>query len=217
MCVFNFPFASLCFSKQSQSLKLALAYYAYALENPVQCLSYLGQVRDLANAQVRLDAMGSLRSSTSSLLNTRSVSDNTSSVSFIGSLVSSESTPIVADIADGRAWAAIEVVRSVCLQGDLQSSLCCRFVNLCCVKAWHLKSFRRPIHPQFCLSTSVPRRHSQPSKATSHCPFHAIHYTRQVQTLSKSSALLLRDTVSSGDGWNAFSDARSLPQHARVA
>ncbi|KAN0125978.1 hypothetical protein V8E52_001185 [Russula decolorans] len=100
----------------SDSLKLALAYYAYALENPVQCLSYLGQVRDLANAQVRLNAMGSLRSSASSA-QTRSVSDNTSSVSFIGSFVSSEPTSIVADVADGRAWIAIEVVRSVCLQG----------------------------------------------------------------------------------------------------
>jgi hypothetical protein len=45
--------------------------------------------------------------------------DNTSSASFIGSFVSSETIPIVTDIADGRAWSAIEVVRSVCLQGDL--------------------------------------------------------------------------------------------------
>jgi hypothetical protein len=104
-------------------LKLALAYYAYALENPVQCLSYLDQVRDLANAQVRLNAMGSLRSSASST-QTRSVSDNTSSVSFIGSFVLSESTSIVADVADGRAWVAIEVVRSVCLQGDPRPLLC---------------------------------------------------------------------------------------------
>jgi hypothetical protein len=199
MCVFNFPLSLLCFAKWSQSLKLALAYYAYALDNPVQCLSYLGQVRDLANAQVRLDAMGSLRSSSSSL-NTRSASDNTSSVSFIGSFVSSESTPMIADIADGRAWAAIEVVRSVCLQGDLRPSLCCQFVNIRCVKAWHSKRFRRPIRPQFYLSTSVPHRHSRPSKATFHCPFHAIHYTRQVQTLSKSSTRLLRNTVNFGDG-----------------
>jgi hypothetical protein len=111
-------FSSLYTSKLSQSLKHALAYYYYALENPVQCLSYLSQVHDIANAQVRLDAMGSLRSSASSA-STRSTSDNTSSVSFIGSFVSSESASIVADVADGRAWAATEVVRSVCLQGDL--------------------------------------------------------------------------------------------------
>ena len=87
----------------------------------MQCLSYLSQVRDLANAQVRLNAMGSLRSSASSA-QTRSVSDNTSSVSFIGSFVSSETTTIVADVADGRAWVAIEVVRSMCLQGDLTAA-----------------------------------------------------------------------------------------------
>ncbi|KAH9026859.1 hypothetical protein EDB85DRAFT_2148953 [Lactarius pseudohatsudake] len=100
----------------SDSLKLALAYYAYALKDPAQCLSYLDQVRDLANAQSRLNLADSLRSNTSSL-QAPSVSDNTSSVSFIGSFVSSDSTSIIADISDGKAWAAIEIVRSVCLQG----------------------------------------------------------------------------------------------------
>ncbi|KAI9464782.1 hypothetical protein F5148DRAFT_1276411 [Russula earlei] len=100
----------------SDSLKLALAHYAYALESPAQCLSYLGQVRDLANAQSRLNLIESLRSTTSSV-QISSVSTNTSSVSFIGSLLSTESTSTVVDIADGKAWAAIEVVRSVCLQG----------------------------------------------------------------------------------------------------
>jgi hypothetical protein len=103
-------------------LKLALAYYAHALEDPEQCLSYLGQVRDLANFQSRLDAMESLRSTTSSV-QALSALDNASSISFIGSLISSESISIVADIADGRAWSAIEVVRGVCLQGDLLLSL----------------------------------------------------------------------------------------------
>lgn len=119
-------------------MKLALAYYAYALESPVQCLSYLDQVRDLANAQVRLNAMGSLRSSASSA-QARSVSDNTSSVSFIGSFVLSESTSIVADVADGRAWIAIEVVRSVCLQGDLRPLLCCCLLSSRCVTGMSLE------------------------------------------------------------------------------
>lgn len=162
----------------------------------MQCLSYLGQVRDLANVQARLDAMGSLRSNVLSVPS----SDNTSSVSFIGSFVSSESTSIFADIADGRAWAAIEVVRSVCLQGDLQFSPCCQLLTLRCVKACHSKSFRRPIRLQFCLSISAPRRNCRPSKATSQCLFHAIHLTRRFLTQFKSSTLLLRDTVSFGDG-----------------
>lgn len=134
-------------------MKLALAYYAYALENPVECLSYLGQVRDLANAQVRLNVTGSLRSSASSA-QTRSVSDNTSSVSFIGSFVSSEATPIVADVADGRAWVTIEVVRSVCLKGDPRSSLYCHVVNLTlCNRHVTRKTFaNRYLYNSVCLS-----------------------------------------------------------------
>jgi hypothetical protein len=119
-------------------LKLALAYHAYALESPVQCLSYLDQVRDLANAQAHLNAMGSLRSSASSV-QTRSVSENTSSVSFIGSFVSSEPTSVIADVADGRAWVAIEVIRSVCLQGELHPSLCCHLLSSRCVTGMSLE------------------------------------------------------------------------------
>ncbi|KAI0300126.1 hypothetical protein B0F90DRAFT_1848180 [Multifurca ochricompacta] len=100
----------------SDSLKLALAYYAYSLGNPIQCLDYLGQVRELANMQSRLGAADSLRSNTSSL-QAQSVSDNISSVSFIGSFVSSDSTSTITDIIDGKAWTAVEVVRSACLHG----------------------------------------------------------------------------------------------------
>jgi hypothetical protein len=34
--------------------------------------------------------------------------------------MTTESTSTIADIAEGKAWAAIEVIRSVCLQGDLK-------------------------------------------------------------------------------------------------
>ncbi|KAI0258551.1 hypothetical protein BC834DRAFT_975040 [Gloeopeniophorella convolvens] len=100
----------------SDSLKLTLAYYSYALGNPDMCLSYLAQVRDLANVQGRPGAVDSLRSNTTTL-QAPSVSDNTSSGSFIGSFVSSDSAASIADISDGKAWAATEAVRSVCLQG----------------------------------------------------------------------------------------------------
>jgi hypothetical protein len=62
--------------------------------------------------------MDSIGSSISTLQAASAVSDNTSSVSFIGSFISSESTSTIADIAEGKAWAAIEVIRSVCLQGN---------------------------------------------------------------------------------------------------
>jgi hypothetical protein len=69
--------------------------------------------------------MGSLGSNTSSA-RTPSVVDNASSTSFIGSFVSSETTLMAPDIADGRAWSAIEALRSVCLQGDPLPLLRCK-------------------------------------------------------------------------------------------
>ena len=34
--------------------------------------------------------------------------------------MSSDSAATIADVSDGKAWAAIELVRSVCLQGNLR-------------------------------------------------------------------------------------------------
>ncbi|KAI0052228.1 TPR-like protein [Auriscalpium vulgare] len=104
-------------SPKSDSLKLALAYYAYSLGRFEDCLSYLGHVRDLANAQSMLNPTDSVRSAASTL-QVPSVSGETSSAgSFIGSFASLDSSSSIAEIADGKAWAATEVIRSVCLQG----------------------------------------------------------------------------------------------------
>jgi len=197
-------------------VKLALAYYAYALENPVQCLSYLNQVRDLANVQSRLNAVESLRSNTSSIQSSSTV-DNASSASFIGSFVSSETTQIVADIADGRAWSAIEVVRSVCLQGNLVSSLRC----LCDIltsrqQACHSKRSSQPTRLRSCRSISVVPRHSRLSKAASHNPFPRIRCPHRVPVLDISIIRLSRDTENFGDGLSASSDAQYWPHLARA-
>ncbi|KAA1470851.1 hypothetical protein DENSPDRAFT_836753 [Dentipellis sp. KUC8613] len=105
-------------SPNSDSLKLLLACYEFALGRHEECLSYLNQVRDLADAHGRLNPSTSVRSTGSSALALQvpSVSGD-SSVSFTGSFVSIDSSSSVADIRDGRAWAAVEVVRSICLQG----------------------------------------------------------------------------------------------------
>ncbi|TFY69955.1 hypothetical protein EVG20_g2925 [Dentipellis fragilis] len=107
-----------CESPNSDSLKLLLACYEFALGRPEECLSYLKQVRDLADAHGRLNPSTSVRSTGSSALALQvpSVSGD-SSVSFTGSFVSIDSSASVADIRDGRAWAAVEVIRSICLQG----------------------------------------------------------------------------------------------------
>ena len=182
----------------------------------MQCLSYLNQVRDLVNVQSRLDAVESLRSNTSSIQSSLAV-DSASSVSFIGSFVSSDTTSIVADIADGRAWSAIEVLRSVCLQGDLVLSLHC----LCEIltswwQACHSKRSSQPTHLQSCPSISVVPRHSRPSKPASHNPFPRIRCPHRVPVLDISIIHFLRDTESFGDGLSASSDAQYWPHLARV-
>ncbi|KAL4247865.1 hypothetical protein ABKN59_007479 [Abortiporus biennis] len=79
----------------SDSIGLAVAYYAYALGHPSECLSLLNQTKDLTNVQSRIPNTGTIRS-------------------FVTSTSSVASIP---DITDGRAWATTECIRSACLKG----------------------------------------------------------------------------------------------------
>src|SRR5882762_3221510 len=85
-----------------------------------ECLLYLERVRDLADAYSRLNPSASLRS-TMSTPKVPSTPGNMSSISFIGSFVSTESSSSIADIRDRKAWGAIEVIRSIFLQGLFSS------------------------------------------------------------------------------------------------
>ena len=102
--------------QRTQSLRLLLAHYAYALGRHEECLSYLEQVGDLSDAWNRLDPSSSVRT-TASTLQVPSIAGDGSSSSFTGSFVSSDSASTISDIQDGKAWSAIEVIRSICLQG----------------------------------------------------------------------------------------------------
>ncbi|KAI0065171.1 hypothetical protein BV25DRAFT_1798883 [Artomyces pyxidatus] len=105
-------------SPKSDSLKLALAYYAYALRQFEECLQYLDQVRDISQMQSMLNPGESVRSTVSTLQVPSIAGDSSSaSVSFIGSFTSLETSSSVADVMDGKAWAATEMIRSICLQG----------------------------------------------------------------------------------------------------
>ncbi|TFK51537.1 hypothetical protein OE88DRAFT_1659604 [Heliocybe sulcata] len=103
-------------SSNLDSLKLALAYYAYALGRPEECLSYIASVPNLSDFQSRVTPPATMRSEAPSLQVSGTRSDTPAS-SWAGSIASHESPGGCPDIGDGRAWALTESIRSVCLEG----------------------------------------------------------------------------------------------------
>ncbi|KAJ3899328.1 hypothetical protein F5879DRAFT_1061659 [Lentinula edodes] len=100
-------------SSNFDTLNFALAYYAYALGNPSECLDHLKKVPDVAHVQNHIPLPATLRA------NTLRVPTGGSSIttSPAESIAGTESTISIADIKDGRAWAITETIRSLCLQG----------------------------------------------------------------------------------------------------
>ncbi|KAI0027951.1 hypothetical protein K488DRAFT_80919 [Vararia minispora EC-137] len=103
-------------SVPSDSRYLALAYFAYALGQPGECLSHLTKVHDLTEAQSRLKPLESLRSTLSSV-NAQTSESVAVSSSFMSSFASLDTSSSIAEITNGNTWAATEVIRSICLQG----------------------------------------------------------------------------------------------------
>ncbi|KAF9221151.1 TPR-like protein [Gyrodon lividus] len=108
-------------SRHSDSLALALAYYAYALGQPSECLTHLSRVPQLLDAQSHIPVSSTTRSDASALQVPGSTTDMSSS--WTGSFLSAESSASITDIKDGRAWAMTESIRSVCLQGMCHEKL----------------------------------------------------------------------------------------------
>ncbi|KAJ7854317.1 hypothetical protein B0H14DRAFT_2756738 [Mycena olivaceomarginata] len=96
-------------SSNFDTLNFALAYYAYALGNPSECLSHLRKVPDVSHISEHM--AGTSRSTTLSL---QVPGGAPPSISSAGGTSTSESP---ADLNDGRAWAMTESFRSICLQG----------------------------------------------------------------------------------------------------
>ncbi|KAH8105236.1 hypothetical protein BXZ70DRAFT_919975 [Cristinia sonorae] len=98
----------------TESIKLAVAYYAYALGQPSECLSYLSQVKDLLDIESHIPTP-STRSHLSALQVPHAGADSSAS-SWTGSFTTAPpgSAP---DIENGKSWAMTESMRSVCLQG----------------------------------------------------------------------------------------------------
>ncbi|KAI0758561.1 hypothetical protein BD413DRAFT_675123 [Trametes elegans] len=107
----------------SDSVKAALAYYAYALRRPSECLDHLAQVKDLSDAQGPVSPSGTTRPAPATLQVPGRSSDTSLSMSWTGSFVSAQTTASVADINEGTTWSVVEHVRSVCLKGMAYESL----------------------------------------------------------------------------------------------
>lgn len=96
---------------------MAIAYYAYALRRPTECLDILSSINlQVPAPQGSVSVPGTMRSTALSLQVPGTGSDLSVS-SRTASMISAASTVSVADIDDGRSWAAIELLRSICLQG----------------------------------------------------------------------------------------------------
>ncbi|PFH52497.1 hypothetical protein AMATHDRAFT_139942 [Amanita thiersii Skay4041] len=98
----------------SQSLNFALAYYAYAQGMPQVCLSHLAEVQNMCQIQAHIPMQGTTRSS---VLTVPAPSTQASISSGPTMSHSSLFDSSLAEVKDGRSWAMVETLRSICLQG----------------------------------------------------------------------------------------------------
>lgn len=97
-----------------QPIKLLLAYYAYALDRPAECLSILEEVPNLHDSQSRVSAYDTMRAdSTVQSISASSTADSSASTSIAGSLSSTSRT----EVEDDRLWGITEAIRSIALKG----------------------------------------------------------------------------------------------------
>ncbi|EMD35752.1 hypothetical protein CERSUDRAFT_115699 [Gelatoporia subvermispora B] len=106
----------------ADSIRLALAYYAYALGRPSECLNILLQAKDITDVQGRVAASEKSRQPESTLRVPGTGSDHSHS-SWSSSFVSANSSPSLAEVSDGTTWATTESIRSICLQGMAQERI----------------------------------------------------------------------------------------------
>ena len=98
-------------------MKLVLAYYAYALGRPEECLSLLSEIQNLEDVHSRIASYETLRSdSPLQSISLSSLSEGSASTSRTGSFVSTSAGGRI-DVDEGRLWAVTECLRSLTLQG----------------------------------------------------------------------------------------------------
>ncbi|KAF9444615.1 TPR-like protein [Macrolepiota fuliginosa MF-IS2] len=101
--------------ESSNSLNFALAYYAYALNRPFECLEYLARVPDILIIQNHIPTSAPTQATAGALI-VASHRAEASVSSFTASFVSL-ADPSTPEIRDGRGWAMAEAFRGICLQG----------------------------------------------------------------------------------------------------
>ncbi|KAK0452995.1 uncharacterized protein EV420DRAFT_634491 [Desarmillaria tabescens] len=105
-------------SSNFDTLNFALAYYAYALGNPTECLSHLNKVPDVVHIQNHIPLPETLHASSSTLRVPKTITAIVeSSISSAGASIITDASVSIPEIKDGRAWALTETLRSLCLQG----------------------------------------------------------------------------------------------------
>ncbi|KAF9267127.1 hypothetical protein L218DRAFT_720524 [Marasmius fiardii PR-910] len=110
-------------SSNFDTLNFALAYHAYALGNPSECLQHLNKVPDVSHVQNHIPLPSTMRASTLLKVPGESnATDASSSISGVSSFATDISSSM-AEIKDGRAWAMVETIRTLCLQGMAHEKL----------------------------------------------------------------------------------------------
>ncbi|GJE95955.1 tetratricopeptide repeat protein [Phanerochaete sordida] len=100
-----------------EPVRLALAYYAYALGRPEECLALLSEVTNLPDIPARVAAYESMRADASApSASLVSVLEPSASTSRTGSLVSVSTIPR-SEAEEGRLWGLTECIRSITLEG----------------------------------------------------------------------------------------------------
>ncbi|KAI0694071.1 hypothetical protein BC835DRAFT_1487974 [Cytidiella melzeri] len=104
---------------EKDPVRLALAYYAFALGRPSECLSILQNVKELTDVSTRVLSYDTMRHEGATLqLPGGGTSASTSrSASIVSAWTAGTVAGVTVEIADGRTWGMIEAVRSIVLQG----------------------------------------------------------------------------------------------------
>jgi hypothetical protein len=101
----------------TKPVKLALAYYAYALGRPEECLSLLTEVENLEDVHSRIASYEAMRTDPSAqTASLASTGEGSASTSRTGSFVSA-SNGTRSDLDEGRLWGITECIRSITLKG----------------------------------------------------------------------------------------------------
>ncbi|KAG5643985.1 hypothetical protein DXG03_009275 [Asterophora parasitica] len=111
-------------SSNFDTLSFALAYYAYALGNPSECLSHLSSIPDIKNLRNHIPSESDAATRSSATTgHTHHLGvhfpgfSTASSLSSAGGSFASLVESSAPEIKDGRAWALTEALRSICLFG----------------------------------------------------------------------------------------------------